>query len=245
MARFGSSFLLLLLTVMPLLANQRDTLLYADLNGDTVSDTIHVVSTADSYDVLNGCTITINGRTLGLPLADVYQIEVAVQDIDDDDGQRELILTTIGSGDAVDHRVVRLGGTGPVISTVLFGSLTFPGQGLVQAKQWMGFWSITRNYRLDEGTMSWQVIPQELYELNVAGKITKAVTLLATREPKAKPASKLKPKTVVTIVGCIPTNPMGATEGEDWYQIKTATGATGWLQLKDFRDKITLPWEGS
>lgn len=245
MAQFSSSFFLLLFSTGSLLANQNDTLLYADLNGDTVSDTIHVTSTADSYDVLNGCTITINGHMIGLPLEDVYQVEVAVEDIDDDDGQRELILTTIGSGNTVDHRVVRLSGTGPVVSTPLLGSLTFPGQGLVQAKQWMGFWSITRNYRLDEGTMSWQIIPQELYELNVAGKITKPVTLFATREPKAKSTAKLKPKDLVTIVGCIPANPMGVTKGEDWYQIKTATGATGWLQLKDFRDKITLPWEGS
>lgn len=229
----------------PLLSSPRDTLLYADLNGDATPDTIHIASTADGYDVLNGCTITINGRTIGIPLEDVYQIDVAVQDLDAGDHQQELLLTTTGAGDVVGHRVVRFGRGGLAISNSLSGTLSFAGDGVVQAQQWMGFWSIARSYRLDEKSMSWEELPQELYQLNAAGTTTKTLMLLSAHEPKAKPLTKLKPKTEVTIVGCIPTNPAGGTQGEDWYQIKTATGATGWLQLKDFRDKITLPWQGS
>ena len=245
MAQLSSCFALALLAATPLLANPSDTLLYADLNGDAKPDTIRVVSTADGYDVLNGCTITINGRAIGVPLEDIYHIEIAVRDLDAGDHQQELFLTTTGASDVVGHRVVRLGRGGPVVSNSLFGSLSLAGGGVVQVQQWMGFWSIARNYRLDEESMNWQELPQELYQLNTAGTTTKPVTLLSAHEPKAKPAAKLKPKTEVTIVGCIPTNPTGGTQGEDWYQIKTATGATGWLQLKDFRDKITIPWQGS
>ncbi|MBX7218280.1 MAG: hypothetical protein K1X90_15080 [Candidatus Kapabacteria bacterium] len=246
MARFGFClFLLLITTTPPLLSGPGDTLLYADLNGDTAADTIRVATTADGYDVVNGCTITINGRTLGVPLQDVYQVEVAIGDIDGGDNQREVILTAIGSGSAASHYVVRLNGNRPVISAPLVGNLSFPGEGVVRAEQWMGFWNITRSYRLDGETMGWEVVPQDLYELSVAGKTTKSVTLLSAHEPKAKPAAKLKPQSPVTVVGYIPTSPAGGSNGEDWYQIKTATGAIGWLQLKDVREKITLPWEGS
>ncbi len=179
---------------------------------------------------------------------------VKVIDLDTDDDYKEIVICTYFN-DNTDYILYRFTGK-KIISLGLVSSMDEPiinGDGTVKAIGWMGFWSYDYEYVFNEKKMKYEPIfkdeyPVKFYEgFEQDIKVIESFNTYKERDKKSgivtkfKPGDKIKLIKAYTKVKC----DVDYTEMCFWYLIQDKNGKKGWLQLKDFSDKVEgIPWAG-
>ncbi len=236
--------------------------LHADLDGDGVVDTISLSTRQDEYDVYTGYTLSVNGRTFSAAAPDVYEVQISIVDIDKRDSLQEVSVTTSESSDQVRVAIYMLEGTRIQPMPILPGMVAYRGDGVAATTNWMGFWSMIEEFRIDRAQKKWYPIPRDTYDVGVSGTVIKSFPLYESRDEKSKVAARVRPKSSIEIISCDPSPQCGDVKetgkgamkervketqedsGEcDWYLIRSSNG-TGWARLKEFKEKARIPWAG-
>ena len=178
---------------------------------------------------------------------------VQLIDIDETDGFVEIVITALGPSDMNDHKIFRY--VGGKIVKVRYLSQYFGfnsnGNGILKADEWMGFWTKTELFKLDNEYNKLLLIPQDTYSLDIDAIVTKPFNILGERIDGSDILTTLQPGTKIKLIEADTspkcTNEKGYVDDFncDWYLIKTEDGTTGWARLETFRDLVDgLVWAG-
>jgi hypothetical protein len=210
----------------------------------------------ESNTYLNGVfTISIDGFNYTdstQNALDYYELKIV--DLDKDDDYKEIALVTY-MNDFSEYLLYRFTGK-KIISLGWVTSMNepiFTGEGTVKAKGWMGFWSYDYSFVYDKTKKKYVPVYKDEYPVvfyeGFEGEIIVKENFSTYKEKdiksdvisKFKPGDKIKLLKAYINVKC--NNDFG--ESCYWYLIQDKNGKKGWLQLKDFMDKVDgLPWAG-
>lgn len=144
-----------------------------------------------------------------------------------------------------DNKIVKLGDF-----SQYFG-LGTNGDGILKADEWMGFWTKTELFKLDNEYNKLLLIPQVTYSLDVDAIVIKPFVILSERINGADILKTLRPGTKIKLIEadtspkCLDVKGYVDDFNCDWYLIKTEDGTTGWARLETFRDLVDgLIWAG-
>ncbi|MFA5404049.1 MAG: SH3 domain-containing protein [Ignavibacteria bacterium] len=237
-------------------ASSYDTTFKANLFESIKSNVKISLYYEDKYKNYSGkFTLTIDGICLTDSNESVMDyFETKVVDLDKDDDYKEIAITTYFN-DNTEYNLYRFTGK-KIISLGLISSMDEPvlvGDGTVKTKGWMGFWSYEYEFVLNKSKMKYEPVYKDEYPVNFyegfEGDIVvkeifntyKEKDLKSEIVTKFKPGDKIKLIKAYTKVKC-------DDEYKDfcfWYLIEDKNGKIGWLQLKDFQDKVEgIPWAG-
>jgi hypothetical protein len=201
-------------------------------------------------------TITIDGFSITDSTQSALDyFETKVIDLDKDDDFKEIAICTYFN-DNSEYLLYRFTGK-RIISLgwiTSMGEPIFKGDGTVKASGWMGFWSYDYEFVLNKSKMKYEPVykdeyPVKFYE-GYDGEIivTEAFSTFKEKDKKSEVVTKFKVGDKIKILKAY-TNVKSSEEDNReyyfWYLIKDKNGNKGWLQLKDFGDKVEgLPWAG-
>jgi hypothetical protein len=174
-------------------------------------------------------------------------------DIDKNDGYMEIAIIDVGPSDGHDTYLFRF--TGEIIPLGTISGMSAPettGDGTAQGYWWMGFWGFNKMYKLDNELNRLLEVTSETYPVgDIEAEVTQPFTIIADRVEGTDKVATLTPGTKIKIVEAdikpICINAQGYQDDDecDWFRVLTEDGTTGWVQLKDFRDKVEgLIWAG-
>lgn len=199
--------------------------------------------------------ITIDGKSIQdstqSPL-DYYEIKVV--DLDKDDDYKEIAVCTFFN-ESSEYLLYRFTGK-KIVSLGWISSMDEPifvGDGTVKAKGWMGFWSYDFEFVLNKSNMKYEPVYKDEYPVKFYEGFEDDITVKESfntykqRDNKSEVVTKFKPGDKIKIIKAY-TKVKCEEEYNDrcfWYLIKDKNGNKGWLQLKDFQDKVEgIPWAG-
>ncbi|MFA5859572.1 MAG: hypothetical protein WC955_10985 [Elusimicrobiota bacterium] len=251
MPRFFIVTLLLIaiITIQPhsIIAGQNKFVLTAtaELNGDKKSETVTVKAVGDAGDfVLTIGTIIVKDKLYtGAPDGFI------ITDIDSSDKYKEVAVHSPGPSDDDEYLIYQYTGIAVKQAGRLVRWPVFPGNGIVYADDWLGFWKKREKYVLSQDHELIPV-PQELYYVGVAGKVKESFMLYKSRMERIIVATPRVGSEVILLTCDVSGKYVDTDKGDDmtdwfrdWYLIKTETGLTGWAQLNTFSEKLDgLPW---
>ena len=174
-------------------------------------------------------------------------------DVNQNDGYTEIAIVDIGPSDGHDTYLFRF--TGEIIPLGRISGMSAPvpaGDGTASAFWWMGFWGFDKHFKIDDVKNTLVEITQETYPVkDVEAVALQPFELRAERDENSKVIATVNPGVNVKFIEaditpvCI--NSAGYEDDDecDWFLVETSDGAKGWVQLKDFRDKVEgLIWAG-
>jgi hypothetical protein len=178
---------------------------------------------------------------------------VQLFDIDETDGFIEIVITALGPSDMNDHKIFRyrdnkIVKVGDLSQYCGFNSI---GNGILKADEWMGFWTKTKLFKLDNEYNTLLLIPQDTYSLDIDVVVTKPFDILSERIDGSDTITTLQPGTKIKLIEADTSPKCLSDKGYvddfncDWYLIKTEDGTTGWARLETFSDLVDgLIWAG-
>lgn len=228
----------------------RDTVINADINPNRKMEHIEVTfSTDGTY----GYTLKVDNKEYKGELANGEYAYAELIDINQNDGYTEIAIVDVGPSDGHDTYLFRF--TGEIIPLGRISGMSAPepaGDGTARAFWWMGFWGFNKHYKIDDATNTLVEITQETYPVkDVEAVALQTFELLAERDENSKVVATVNPGVNVKFIEaditpvCI--NSAGYEDDDecDWFLVETSDGAKGWVQLKNFRDKVEgLIWAG-
>lgn len=127
----------------------------------------------------------------------------------------------------------------------------FKGDGTAKANGWMGFWKYDFEFVLNKDKMKFEPVfkdeyPVQFYE-GYDGEIVvkESFNTFKERDTKAEVVTKFKPGDKIKILRAYTKVKCENNEYCFWYLIEDKNGKKGWLQLKDFVEKVDgIPWAG-
>lgn len=237
------------------IAQSNDTTFKANLF-ESKKNTVRVLFHTDDAKYMSGLfTITVDKISYtdsSQNAMDFYEVKVV--DLDNNDDYKEIAVCTYFN-ENTEYQLYRFDGK-KIISLSTVTSMDVPiflGDGTVKSKGWMGFWSYDYYFILNESKMKYEPVfkdeyPVKFYEgFDQDIKVIESFNTYKERNVKSdivtkfKPGDKIKLIKAYTKVKC----DVEYTEMCFWYLIQDKDGKKGWLQLKDFSDKVEgLPWAG-
>jgi len=125
------------------------------------------------------------------------------------------------------------------------------GDGMLKADEWMGFWTKTELFKLDNEYNKLLLVPQDTYSMDIDAVVTKPFDIISERINESVIIKTLQPGTEIKLVEADTSPTCFTNKGYvddfncDWYLIKTEDGTTGWARLETFRDLVDgLIWAG-
>lgn len=224
-------------------------------------------STKSSIKVKYGCdetgtyfdgkfTLTIDGISIKDSCEDAYDgMEAIVIDLDKKDDFREIALFYYFSINA-SYQIYRFDGKKIIPLGLVYSNdmPVLPGDGTVKATGWMGFWSYDFEFRLNKSKMKYEPVykdeyPVKFYE-GFDGEIVvkESFSTFKDRDKNSSVVTKFKKGDKIQFIKAYVKVKCDDIDYNDpcfWYLIKDKEGKKGWLQLKDFQEKVEgLPWAG-
>jgi len=253
-------FLLVLFSVcisINLFAGTKDTTVTGDLNRDNIMDVVKVSFATNEdgiYSYLEGSfSVDINGSVVSAKSDQADVFDVKIVEIGPGYTNSAVMVSCYGFGDQGEYffytlkskEIVSLG------SIKAWGTAEVKGDGKILVNDWMGFWSLQAEYLYNKETNKLEMNRKDSYEVNAEGTVKNSFKLLKSREDNSEVVQTLKAGTKITVLKC-DTKPVCKTADGydddydcDWYLMRTAGGAEGWVRMKDFRENINdLPWAG-
>jgi|WetSurMetagenome_2_1015567.scaffolds.fasta_scaffold11781_5 hypothetical protein len=199
--------------------------------------------------------VAIDGISIEDSIIDVVDFfESKVVDLDKSDDYKEIAVMNYFN-DNTEYKLYRFNGK-KIFSLGSIYSMDVPiikGDGKVKATGWMGFWSYDYEYVLNEDKMKFEPVYKDEYPVKFYdgydGEIVVKETFSTYKDrdiksdvvTKFKVGDKIKILKSYTKVKCEHEN----NDFCSWYLIEDKDGKKGWLQLKDFNDKVSgIPWAG-
>ena len=228
----------------------RDTVINADINPNRKVERIELTFPQEgAYSYI----LKIDNEEYKGVLNNNEYAYVELIDIDKSDGYTEIAIIDVGPSDGHDSYLFRF--DGEIIPLGTISGMSAPEvveDGIVQGYWWMGFWGFNKQYKLDNDLNRILEITQETYPVgDVEAEVTGSFSLLKDRVEGTDVVAALKPGTKIKIVEAdikpVCVNSAGYMDDDecDWFRIVADDGTTGWVQLKDFRDKVEgLIWAG-
>jgi hypothetical protein len=236
-------------------ASSYDTTFKANLF-ESKKNSVKVSFMYDEGKYMNGVFII---SVDGINLMDSTQsaldyFEIKVVDLDKDDDFKEIAICTFFN-DNSEYLLYRFTGK-KIISLgwiTSMGEPIFTGDGTVKASGWMGFWSYEYEFILNKSKMKYEPVykdeyPVKFYE-GYDGEIVvkESFNTYKERDKKSEIVTKFKPGDKIKILKAYTKVKCEDEYNEHcfWYLIKDKNGNKGWLQLKDFQEKVDgIPWAG-
>lgn len=228
----------------------RDTTINADINPNRKMEKIEVkFSNDDGY----GYTLKVDSKEYKGELINGEYAYAELIDINQNDGYTEIAIIDVGPSDGHDTYLFRF--NGDIIPLGRISGMSAPepvGDGTAQAYWWMGFWGFNKQYMLDNDNNTITEIVKETYPVkDVEAVAIQPFQLRAERNEDSKVISTVNPGVNVKFIEaditpvCINSSGYEDDDECDWFLVETSDGAKGWVQLKDFRDKVEgLIWAG-
>jgi hypothetical protein len=228
----------------------RDTTINADINPNRKMEKIEVNFTTDGT---YGYTLKVDNKEYKGELANGEYAYAELIDINQNDGYTEIAIVDVGPSDGHDTYIFRF--TGEIIPMGRISGMSAPepaGDGTSRAYWWMGFWGFNKHYKIDDATNTLVEVTQETYPVkDVEAVAVQSFELLAERNENSKVVATVNPGVNVKFIEaditpvCINSAGYEDEDECDWFLVESSDGATGWVQLKNFRDKVEgLIWAG-
>lgn len=241
--------------------NFPDTTIMVDLNGDNKTDNISI-----NFELKNGYyselyTLYVNDLIYIDTVYNASEFHAEIVDLDKSDEFKEIALFSWAES-ALYCQIIRYDGKslidlGEMSTTNEYG---FSGNGSVVASHWIGFWSADVNYFIDEDLHKLKAVYKEEYTLDddwfksIEIITLEKITLLKSKDINSNLSIEIAPGTRIYILKADIRNSTVIDENIDteyyaddynWYYIKTDSGGSGWIMLKDFKYKVDgIPWAG-
>jgi len=202
----------------------------ADLNNDHKQEKILLRTLDDSY--------LFRLQISDVQITDSFTYESAdgfrLIDIDKSDMFKEIAVHCPGLSDDDEYLIFWYDGTNIIKMAQLARWPTFPGNGIVYADNWEGFWTRRDKYELDKSVRIVNLIPQPAYYVGV--KATVKTPFMIYREPELNHKVALLGKdSEIELL-------LFSWGNEDYhdqlYLIKSQTGLLGWARYIEFSEKI-------
>ncbi len=243
------SLFIVLTTVSIGFSQLRDTVINADINIDRKMEQIEVKFANDGYKY----TLRVDNKEYTGELMHGEYAYAELLNVNQNDDFTEIAIIEVGPSDGHEAYLFRFDGEIIPLGTLNGTSAPEPaGDGTVKVFWWMGFWSLEKHYRIDDNTNTLLEITKETYPVpDVEAVATQSFDLLSERNEASLVISKIKPGTKLKFIEadiapvCI--NSAGYEDDDecDWFLMQTSDGEKGWVQLKNFRDKVEgLIWAG-
>lgn len=244
------SLLLLTIIVSTGYSQLRDTVINADINIDRKMEQVEVKFDGNgSYTYV----LKVDNKEYRGELTNGEYAYTELIDINQNDGFTEIAIVEVGPSDGHDTYIFRFDGN--IIPLGTISGMSAPevvGDGTAQAYWWMGFWGFNKKYRINDESNTIVEITQETYPVkDVEAVVMQSFELRAERDENSKVIATVSPGVNVKFIEaditpvCI--NSAGYEDDDecDWFLVETSGGAKGWVQLKNFRDKVEgLIWAG-
>jgi hypothetical protein len=200
--------------------------------------------------------INIDGVMLKDSCEDSYdELEATVVNLDKNDDCKEIAIVSFFSINTT-YQLYRFNGK-KIMSLGQVYSNDKPelvGNGKVKAVGWMGFWSYDFEFVLNENKMKYEPVYKDEYPVRFyegyEGEIivTESFTTYKEKDKNSSAVTKFKKGDKIKILRAYTNVKCGEDENREscfWYLIQDKEGKKGWLQLKDFQEKVEgLPWAG-
>jgi hypothetical protein len=211
----------------------------------------------ESGQYFNGVfTLNIDGIILKDSCTDAYDgLEATVVNLDKKDEYQEIAIVTYFSIN-MSYQMYRFNGKHitPLGDVYSNDKPVFVGNGVVKATGWMGFWSYDFEFMLNKDKMKYEPIykdeyPVKFYE-GFEGEIVvlESFSIFTDRDKKSSVVTKFKKGDKIKILRAyikVKCEEDESNESCFWYLIQDKEGKKGWLQLRDFQEKVEgLPWAG-
>jgi hypothetical protein len=180
--------------------------------------------------------------------------EVKVVDVDKDDDYKEIAIGTFFN-ESTEYLIYRFNGK-KIISLGWVTSMdepVFPGNGIVKAKGWMGFWSYDYEFIINKSKNKFEAVYKDEYSVKFYEGfdqdivVTQSFNTYKERDKKSDIVTKFAVGDKIKLIKAY-TKVTCEDEYREfcfWYLIQDKNGKKGWIQLKDFNDKVSgLPWAG-
>lgn len=225
-----------------------DTLINADINPNRKVERIEVKFDPEGG---YGYTLKVDNKEYKGELINGDYAYATLIDMDDSDGYTEIAILDVGPSDGHDAYMFRF--NGEIIPLGRISGMSQPdpvGNGIVESYWWMGFWGFNKQYKLEDGKII--ELTKETYPVkDVEAVAIESFELRAERDENAKPMATVNPGVNVKFIEaditpvCINSSGYEDDDECDWFLVETGDGAKGWVQLKNFRDKVEgLIWAG-
>jgi hypothetical protein len=243
--------LLIVLTGMSTgFAQLRDTVINADINIDRKMEQIEVNFSSDgTYKY----TLRIDDEVYSGELQYGEYAYAELIDINQNDGFTEIAIIDVGPSDGHDAYIFRYKGEITPMGSMHGMAAPQPaGDGTAYAYWWMGFWGFDKHYRINEATNKIEEVVRETYPIkDVEAVALEPFELRQDRNENSEVVANVKPGANVKFLEaditpvCINSAGYEDEDECDWFLVETSDGAKGWVQLKNFRDKVEgLIWAG-
>lgn len=205
-----------------------------DLNGDGEKENISVDKVRYPDDFGFAFRLSING--VEKRIANFNVSDFSVVDLDEDDIYQEVVLHDPGpSNDDVSSFFWYDGENIEEIGELARWPRIL-GNGEVRVSNWMGFWSITDTYILNEETHELELVPKETYGVGIETKARDTVRLYKEKSYDSEVVKEIGPGEEVKIIlaeGC------GESYFCEWFQLEAA-GKKGWAKQADIIYNLEL-----
>ena len=237
-----------------------DTTFTADLNGDGKSDNVSIKVYKDAKIKYGSGIYTLKVNNASYSDTAYFEENALLKlvNLDKKDDFKELALIYWVDPEQ-NCDLFRYDGK----SIIKIGSLStmsdefeFAGDGTIKISDWMGFWLAEAVCTYDESSKRFKEKYKDEYNLDITpyeGKtinVKEPFELLKKHEDNADVSAKVKTGANINILKAVITGKCVSNEEHPnselyWYFIKTNTGDTGWIRLKDFQEKVKgIPWAG-
>jgi hypothetical protein len=200
--------------------------------------------------------ITIDGISIEDSTGNIMDyFESKVVDLDKEDEYKEVSIMTYFN-ESTEYELFRFNGKKIINLGTVFSmdEPVFTGDGNVKTKGWMGFWSYDFEFVLNKDKMKYEPVykdeyPVKFYEGYDGEIIVKEnFNTYKERDLKSDVVTKFKVGDKIKILKAYTKVDCEKDKAKDfcfWYLIQDKNGKKGWLQLKDFMEKVTgIPWAG-
>ncbi|MBI5402447.1 MAG: hypothetical protein HY959_03530 [Ignavibacteriae bacterium] len=225
---------------------------------ESVKSKVYIKYGCDENGYLNdgNFTLTIDGITIKDSCVDAYDgMESMVLDVDKNDKYKEIAVLYYFSINT-SYQIYRFDGKKIISLGVVYSNEqpVLPGDGTVKATGWMGFWSYDFEFVLNKNKMKFEPVykdeyPVKFYE-GFDGEIIvkESFSTFKERDKNSAVVTKFKKGDKIQFIKAYVKVKCDDVDYNDpcfWYLIKDKDGKKGWLQLRDFQEKVDgIPWAG-
>ena len=208
----------------------------ADLDGDGKVDKI-TLKLFFKYGEAGSYALQVNNAMIKGDLTPPIE-GFKIIDIDKSDKFKEIAINTPGPSD--DYESIVFWYDGKALKQVAHfdGVASFYGHGVVDIRDWMGFWEIHRRYTLDSKTRTLKEIPQQFYSVGSKAKVREAFKIYARQEQIGKkgaaPIVTLRAGGSATVLLWDPVS--------KYYLVKTDSSILGWSTEEQLFHSMALPF---
>jgi hypothetical protein len=181
--------------------------------------------------------------------------EIKTIDVDKKDMYREIIIAATIEVEWT-YKIFRYTGDKLLDLGELYsaGKIDITGDGKIKTDGWMGFWTYDNDYIFNKENNKFEIVGRFEYDVKFYegfdGEITvkKKFKTYKERDIKSPVITNFKIGDKIKILKAYTKYENCSEDYEDycfWYLIEDKNGKRGWLQLKDFWQKVDgIPWAG-